>query len=66
MIRCFAMAVFLSFALAAVASDPLYLIQSSGDLEDWTNETTITPLQFPFALTNQTSLPSRFYRAVGQ
>ena len=48
------------------ATGSTYLIQSSGDLEDWTDETTITPLQFPFALTNQASLPSRFYRAVGQ
>ena len=47
------------------ATGSTYLIQSSGDLEDWTDETTITPLQFPFALTNQTSRPSRFYRAVG-
>jgi len=48
------------------ATGSTYLIQSSGDLEDWTDETTITPLQFPFALTNQTSLPARFYRAVSQ
>jgi len=56
------------FRWSIISGDPgsAYALQSSMDLKNWTNETTIIPLQFPFLITNQTSVPARFYRTQRQ
>jgi hypothetical protein len=56
------------FHWSMIGGDPgsTYALQSSMDLKNWTNEGTIIPLQFPFLITNQISVPARFYRTQRQ
>ncbi len=54
------------FSVVSGGTGITYTVQTSGNLNQWTNLAAFSAQQFPITITNQTSTPAQFYRIIGQ